>query len=49
MYDEAHVRILFAEVDKNGDGLTCWQSVGNDNQFRSLYAGNYVDNNAAPK
>ena len=49
VYDEAHVQLGFAAVDKNGDGLACWMSVGNGNQFRSMYAGNYVDNNAAPK
>ena len=49
VYDEAHVQVRFAQVDHNGDELICWQSVGNLNQFRSLYAGNYVDNNAAPK
>ena len=49
VYDEAHVRLRFDQVDNNGDGLACWMSVGNLNQFRSLYAGNYVDNNAAPK
>lgn len=49
VYDEAHVRLRFEQVDKNGDAMVCWMAVGNDNQFRSLYAGNYVDNNAAPK
>lgn len=49
VYDEDHVRVAFDFVDKNGDGRACWKSVGNENQFRSLYAGNYVDNNAAPK
>jgi hypothetical protein len=49
VYDEDHVRIVFAVVDKNGDGYACWKSVGNENQFGSLYAGNYHDNNAAPK
>ncbi len=49
VYDEAHVRLRFDQVDTNGDALVCWKSIGNDNQVRLLYAGNYVDNNAAPK
>jgi hypothetical protein len=49
VYDEAHVRTAFDFVDKNDDGLGCWKFIGNGNQFRSLYAGDYVDNNAVPK
>jgi hypothetical protein len=49
VYDEAHVRTVFAALDNNGDARVCWKSVGNGNQFSSIYAGDYVDNNAAPK
>ena len=49
VYDEAHVRLRFDAVDNNGDAMVCWKSIGNGNQFISLYAGDYVDNNAAPK
>jgi hypothetical protein len=49
VYDASHVRAVFDILDKNGDALACWKSVGNENQFNSVYAGRYVDNNAAPK
>ncbi len=49
VYDAAHVQFVLDELDKNGDDLVCWKSTGNGNQFMSVYAGRYVDNNAAPK
>jgi hypothetical protein len=49
VYDAAHVQLALNAFDNNGDAMACWKSVGNLNQFRSIYAGNYVDNNAAPK
>jgi hypothetical protein len=49
VYGEDHVRLVFDELDNNADQRVCWKSVGNGNQFRSIYAGNYVDNSAAPK
>ncbi|MFC6237571.1 hypothetical protein [Longivirga aurantiaca] len=49
IYDVAHVQLRWDQVNKNGDEFVCVKSVGNDNQFMSVYAGKYVDNNAAPK
>lgn len=46
LYDEAHARAVFNAADKNGDLATCWMSTGS---WKSMYAVNMVDNNAAPK
>lgn len=45
-YDEDHARAVFNAADKNGDLTVCWMSTGS---WKSMYAVNMVDNNAAPK
>jgi hypothetical protein len=51
IYDAQHITDAFSALNKNGDELICWKSVGTDDNthFRVYYAGRYTDNNAGPK